>query len=314
MGATERVQRPRRQRVRSPRPPRSQAGLQWAAMRVASLAALLLVLVPAALGPPPPGRRALRCPCPAPRSRPRPSRARSPSSAASTSTGPRRDPGRRVLADAGSLAAPPGSPGWRAPRDGRQRRWKALRPRQVRGGRGAARSVHVLDRGRWRVLPRMPFPRAAAGAGVARGRIVVAGGVTYWAPGPQCALVRPREAALVRRCGADTEEHLGVTALAGVIYAIGGRTAGLDTNLLHFESYRAGERRLAPAATGARPARRHGRRRSGGSSSPWAGRGRLGRSPRFSPTACPSAAGCSSRTCRRRGTASASQRSGVASS
>ena len=31
-------------------PPRSQAGLQWAAIRVASLAALLLVLVPAALG------------------------------------------------------------------------------------------------------------------------------------------------------------------------------------------------------------------------------------------------------------------------
>ena len=40
-----------------------------------------------------------------------------------------------------------------------------------------------------------------------------------------------------------------VAALAGVVYAVGGRTAGLDTNLLHFESFRPGDRswkRLQP--------------------------------------------------------------------
>ena len=34
-----------------------------------------------------------------------------------------------------------------------------------------------------------------------------------------------------------------MTSLAGIVYAVAGRTAGLDTNLLHFESYRPGDRR-----------------------------------------------------------------------
>ena len=49
--------------------------------------------------------------------------------------------------------------------------------------------------------------------------------------------------------GPTPREHLGVTSLAGVVYAVGGRTAGLDTNLLHFESFRPGDRawrRLQP--------------------------------------------------------------------
>ena len=49
--------------------------------------------------------------------------------------------------------------------------------------------------------------------------------------------------------GPTPREHLGVTALAGVVYAVGGRTSGLDTNLLHFESFRPGDRawrRLQP--------------------------------------------------------------------
>jgi hypothetical protein len=41
--------------------------------------------------------------------------------------------------------------------------------------------------------------------------------------------------------GPTPREHLGVAALAGTVYAVGGRTAGLDTNLLHFESFRPGE-------------------------------------------------------------------------
>jgi N-acetylneuraminic acid mutarotase len=37
-----------------------------------------------------------------------------------------------------------------------------------------------------------------------------------------------------------------VTAFGGTVYAVAGRTAGLDTNLLTFESYRPGERAWRP--------------------------------------------------------------------
>jgi hypothetical protein len=49
--------------------------------------------------------------------------------------------------------------------------------------------------------------------------------------------------------GPTPREHLGVTSLAGTVYAVGGRTSGLDTNLLQFESYTPGARswrRLQP--------------------------------------------------------------------
>ncbi|CAN5766611.1 kelch repeat-containing protein [soil metagenome] len=111
-------------------------------------------------------------------------------------------------------------------------------------------SVFVLERGKWRSLPRMPFPRAAAGAGVAGGKIVVAGGVTAAGRLARNALsfdLETRRWSIV--VGPTAREHLGVTSLAGTLYAIGGRTSGLDTNLLHFESYRPGAKRwtrLAP--------------------------------------------------------------------
>jgi N-acetylneuraminic acid mutarotase len=111
-------------------------------------------------------------------------------------------------------------------------------------------TVHVLERGRWRALPRMPFPRAAAGAAVAGGRIVVAGGVTTGGRLARKALsfdIAKRRWALVP--GPTPREHLGVTSLSGVVYAVGGRTSGYDTNVLHFESYRPGDaswRRLQP--------------------------------------------------------------------
>ena len=112
------------------------------------------------------------------------------------------------------------------------------------------RSVFLLDGRRWRSLPRMPFPRAAAGAGVAGRRIVVAGGVGEGRRLAQDALVldlRTHRWSVVP--GPTPREHLGVTSLAGVVYAVRGRTAGLDTNLLHFESFRPGDRswkRLQP--------------------------------------------------------------------
>lgn len=112
------------------------------------------------------------------------------------------------------------------------------------------RSAFVLDRGRWRALPRMPYPRAAAGAAFAGGTIVVAGGVGADGRLVRNALsldLRTRRWSVV--IGPTPREHLGVASLAGTVYAIAGRTAGLDTNLLNFESYRPGDkswRRLAP--------------------------------------------------------------------
>jgi N-acetylneuraminic acid mutarotase len=107
------------------------------------------------------------------------------------------------------------------------------------------RATLVLDGDRWRPLRRMPFARAAAGAGVASGKIVLAGGVTAGATRlARNALsfdLRTRRWSVVP--GPSPREHLGVTAFGGTVYAIAGRTSGLDTNLLTFESYRPGQRR-----------------------------------------------------------------------
>lgn len=107
------------------------------------------------------------------------------------------------------------------------------------------RTAFVLERGRWRALPRMPSARAAAGAAVARGKIVVAGGVTLGARRlARSALafdLRARRWSVVP--GPTPREHLGVTSFGGTVYAVAGRTSGLDTNLLHFESWRPGQSR-----------------------------------------------------------------------
>jgi N-acetylneuraminic acid mutarotase len=106
------------------------------------------------------------------------------------------------------------------------------------------RTVFELDAGRWRALPRMPFPRAAAGAAAVGRQIVVAGGIGTPGRLARNALLldlRSRRWSVV--VGPTPREHLGVTSLAGTVYAVAGRTAGLDTNLLHFESYRPGDKR-----------------------------------------------------------------------
>jgi hypothetical protein len=79
-----------------------------------------------------------------------------------------------------------------------------------------------------------------------RGRIVVAGGVarvtgTRLARNALALNLRTRRWSIVP--GPRPREHLGVTSLAGTVYAVAGRTSGLDTNVTHVESYRPGERR-----------------------------------------------------------------------
>ncbi len=112
------------------------------------------------------------------------------------------------------------------------------------------RTFFVLENGRWRALPRLPFPRAAAGAALAGRKIVVAGGIGEGRRLARNALVfdlRTRRWSVAP--GPTRREHLGVTSFGGVVYAVAGRTAGLDTNLLEFESFRPGARawrRLQP--------------------------------------------------------------------
>jgi N-acetylneuraminic acid mutarotase len=105
----------------------------------------------------------------------------------------------------------------------------------------ASRGVFALDRARWRALRPLPFVRAAAGAAALGGTLYVVGGV-----GPN-GLARNALAWDGRRWqalpGPTPREHLAVAAARGRIYAVGGRTAGYDTNVATVESWKPGERR-----------------------------------------------------------------------
>lgn len=105
------------------------------------------------------------------------------------------------------------------------------------GFRDFQRSVYVLERGVWRSLPRMPAPRAAGGAAVVGGKLYIVGGV---GPGGLAREGLVLDLATRRWStfpGTTPREHLAVTASAGRIYALAGRTSGLDTNLRIFEVY-----------------------------------------------------------------------------
>jgi len=94
------------------------------------------------------------------------------------------------------------------------------------GASGPLRDAFVLDGPRWRRLPSMPFARAAGGAAVLGHTLYVAGGV-----GP-FGIARSLLAYDLRRNrwralpGPSPREHLGVTALRGRLYVVGGRSAG----------------------------------------------------------------------------------------
>jgi len=106
------------------------------------------------------------------------------------------------------------------------------------GARSALASAFVLRGNRWVSLPPLPAPRAAAGAAIVRDKVYVVGGVE--APGRLArdgfALdLKNRRWSLI--AGPRPREHLGAAALGGLVYAVAGRTAGLDTNLDIVEAY-----------------------------------------------------------------------------
>jgi N-acetylneuraminic acid mutarotase len=120
----------------------------------------------------------------------------------------------------------------------------------VAGGYGASgrlRTASALDGTRWTPLPALPYGLAAGGAAVVAGKLYLVGGVA--GAGPRRILVqralvldlaRPDRWRFVP--GPTNREHLAVVAAGDRIYALGGRTAGFDTNTRLVESWRPGER------------------------------------------------------------------------
>ena len=92
----------------------------------------------------------------------------------------------------------------------------------------------------WTRLAPMPEDRAAGGAAIVNGKLYVVGGTTSSPAGRLAKRMLVYDIAANRwttRRGPMPREHLGVTALGGRIYAVGGRTAGFDTNMALVEVF-----------------------------------------------------------------------------
>jgi N-acetylneuraminic acid mutarotase len=94
------------------------------------------------------------------------------------------------------------------------------------GAGGARRDAFVYDRGRWRRLPPMPFARAAGGAAWVDNVVYVVGGIGPLGVARSMLAYDIRRARWRRLGGPQPREHLGVTAMHGWLYAVGGRVAG----------------------------------------------------------------------------------------
>jgi N-acetylneuraminic acid mutarotase len=117
----------------------------------------------------------------------------------------------------------------------------------VAGGYGPGRSrlttLFAFTGDGWTRLAPMPEQRAAGGAAILNGKLYVVGGTassTIGAPTDLARTMLVYDIATNRwttRRGPTPREHLGVTALGGRIYAVGGRTAGFDTNMAMVERF-----------------------------------------------------------------------------
>jgi N-acetylneuraminic acid mutarotase len=109
--------------------------------------------------------------------------------------------------------------------------------------------VFVLENDRWRELAHLAEPRAAAGAAIIGDTLYVVGGI-----GPN-GLARVGLALNLRTGAARTipgifpREHLAATSANGRVYALAGRTAGIDTNLRIVEGWRPGAKRWTRLAS-----------------------------------------------------------------
>ena len=118
------------------------------------------------------------------------------------------------------------------------------------GDRLPLRSVFVLERGSWRELARLPDARGAAAAAIAGGKLYVVGGIDGRRSLARIAFALDlRTGRWARIPGPSPREHLAATASGTRVFALGGRSAGIDTNTTRFEAYDPVRRRwtqLAP--------------------------------------------------------------------
>jgi len=106
----------------------------------------------------------------------------------------------------------------------------------VVGGYGAdrrpVRAAFVFDGRSWRRLPDPPEARAAAAAAMtAAGKLYIVGGRSASGLAVTTLVLDLRTRRWSRLAGTTPREHLAATALGGLVYAIAGRRAGIDTNL-----------------------------------------------------------------------------------
>jgi N-acetylneuraminic acid mutarotase len=113
----------------------------------------------------------------------------------------------------------------------------------VAGGYGPGRSrlttLFAFTGDGWTRLAAMPEQRAAGGAAIVNGKLYVVGGTTSSTIGTQHGLHLAKTMLVydiatdrwTTRRGPTPREHVGVAALGGKIYVVGGRTAGFDTNM-----------------------------------------------------------------------------------
>ncbi|MDQ5820939.1 MAG: DUF1668 domain-containing protein, partial [Actinomycetota bacterium] len=117
----------------------------------------------------------------------------------------------------------------------------------VVGGYGSdrrpLRAAYMLSSGSWRQLPAPPEARAAGGAAVVGSRLYVAAGVGASGLARNMLVFDLRRRRWSLAPGATAREHLAVTATGGRIYALGGRSAGFDTNSRLVEAYNPRTRR-----------------------------------------------------------------------
>jgi N-acetylneuraminic acid mutarotase len=112
----------------------------------------------------------------------------------------------------------------------------------VVGGYGSdrrpLRQAFLFDGRGWRALPRPPAERAAAAAAATRdGRVWVVGGRTESGLATTMLMLDLKTLRWATAPGPVPREHLAAAATGGLVYAVAGRKAGLDTNLTTFQAY-----------------------------------------------------------------------------
>ncbi len=100
------------------------------------------------------------------------------------------------------------------------------------------REAWAFDGQAWKRLPLPPEARAAAAAtATAAGKLYVVGGVSPRGLATQMLVLDLRTFRWSTAPGPTPREHLAAAAARGLVYAIAGRTAGIDTNVSTVEAW-----------------------------------------------------------------------------